>query len=108
MDADTLKATVARELESVSDTRVLEHIQSVLVEPIPILRHWSYGEGEQRYPCWSVLDHAPSSTGIAYCESGFGPKCPWGLVWLPGNERSKLMGDDSAWFPRFLDAYFDS
>ncbi len=72
-----------------------------------MLRDWDYGvEGEQ-YVCWDVLEHHASGTGIAYCESGFGPRSPWGLVWL---EHSKNMsiGMDSGWFTTFLQAYFES
>jgi hypothetical protein len=41
----------------------------------------------------------------AYCEEGFGPECPWGLV-SSGEDES--MGMDSGWFPTFMEAYFDS
>ena len=99
---------IDRELEHLSDTRVLAHIRSLLVEPKVVMRDWDYGPTGQQYPCWAVLDDDPanSATGIAYCEYGFGPEQPWGLVGLSGDDKS--MGDDSGWFSRFLDAYFDS
>lgn len=99
---------INRELEHLSDPRVLAHIRSLLVEPKPILRNWDYGPPGQQYPCWAVLDDDPanSDTGIAYCEYGFGPDQPWGLVWLGGDHMS--MGMDSGWYPTFLDAYFES
>jgi hypothetical protein len=50
----------------------------------------------QTYPCWIVLEHAPSNTAIAYCAEGFGPGCPWGLLFLEGEHLS--MGMDSGWF----------
>jgi len=52
--------------------------------------------------CWTVLEHQPSGTGIAYCEEGFGPDFPWGLVFLSGPHMS--MGMDSAWFASLEDA----
>jgi len=74
-----------------------------------MMRDWAYGEPGQQYPCWTVFEHDASDTTIVYCESGFGPRCPWGLVWS-GDEKRKYfpMGMDSGWYPRFLDAYFES
>src|SRR3546814_4621244 len=59
---------------------------------------------EMRISDWS--SDVCSSDLIVYCESGFGPERPWGLVHLGGQHMS--MGDDSGWFPIFLDAYFGS
>ncbi len=111
IDSIALKARIEGELANVSDERVTSHIRRLLVEPNLVLRPWDYGEPGQQYPCWTVLDDtAHSGTGIAYCASGFGPKCPWGLVWLGddmGDKRAS-MGMDSGWFPTFMDAFFDS
>ena len=104
IDADALKALINGELEHLSDARVREHIRGLLVEPEVVLRHWDYGQAGEQYPCWAVLNHPASNTGIAYCESGFGPRNPCGLVGL--GDRS--IGMDSGWFPTFLEAYFDS
>jgi hypothetical protein len=46
--------------------------------------------------------------GIAYCEYGFGPRCPWGLVELDEDDQRNSMGMDSGWFTYLLDAYFES
>jgi len=70
-------------------------------------REWDYGVPGQTYPCWSVLNHIESNTGIAFCEFGFGPRSPWGLVMLSGAEHMSL-GMDAGWFETFLEAYFDS
>jgi hypothetical protein len=67
------------------------------------------GEPGQQYPCWSVLEDDASRIGIAYCESGFGPGQPWGLVWLGGVEQTSMsMGMDSGRYSTFLDAVFES
>ena len=107
IDATRLRSLVERELEQLSDARVLANIRRLLVAPRPILRDWNYGKPGEQYPCWEILNDDPSNsgTGIVYCESGFGPERPWGLVWLSGDNLS--MGDDSGWFSTFLDAYFD-
>lgn len=111
INGDTLKSWIEGELANVSDERVTSHIRRLLVEPHLVFRLWDYGEPGQQYPCWTVLDDSSnSSTGIAYCASGFGPKCPWGLVWL-GDERVKSqapMGMDSSWYPTFMGAFFES
>lgn len=108
INGETLRALISRELEHLSDARVLGHIQSLLVEPELIFRDWDYGRPGEKYPCWTVLKHLASSSGIAYCESGFGPRSPWGLVSLGEDESHRSIGMDSSWHTRFLDAYFDS
>jgi hypothetical protein len=45
-------------------------------------RPWDYGEPNDAYPCWIVLEHPESNTCIAYCEEGFGPRDPWGLLFI--------------------------
>lgn len=77
INASKIRALVADELGGISDERVLYHIRSLLVEPTVIMRDWDYGAAGEAYPCWAVLDHVKSNTGIAYCESGFGPRTPW-------------------------------
>jgi hypothetical protein len=98
---------IERELDSLNDSRVVKHVRGLLVQPTSVIRAWDYGAPDEAYPCWSVLEHPKSNTGIAYCEQGFGPRDPWGLVFLAGSEHMSI-GMDSGWFPRFLDAYFQS
>jgi len=105
--AHRLLELVDAELAELNDARVVAHVRELLVPPVPVVRGWDYGAEDETYPCWSVLEHRTSNTGIAYCESGFGPRDPWGLVFLSGTQHMS-MGMDSGWFPRFLDAYFES
>jgi hypothetical protein len=65
---------------------------------------WDYGEVGQQYFCWIVLEEALGEYGIAYCNEGFGPKNPWGLVSL---EENSSMGMDSQWYPTFIQAYIE-
>jgi hypothetical protein len=102
-----LHALVHAELKNIRDERVVTHIRRLLVDPKEILRPWDYGDDGEEYPCWSILNHEKSSTGIGYCEYGFGPRMPWGLVSLPGSTDMSL-GMDSGWFFTFIDAFFDS
>jgi hypothetical protein len=107
IDAKKLTVMVDRELAQLSDSRVVAYIQSLRVEPTVTMRRWNYGEDE-RYPCWTVLRHTASNTGIAYCEHGFGPRSPWGLVCLDGDEWRMSIGQDCSWYTTFLQAFFES
>ena len=106
---DSLKAGIDAELLRVNDPRIVALVRSLLVEPIATRLDWDYGASDQQYLGWVVLDDsAGSGTAIAYCEEGFGPKCPWGLVGAEPVEGRRSMGMDSAWFPTFMEAFFDS
>lgn len=105
VDAHSLRILIEDELTTLSDARVVAHVMEMLVEPRAVLRSWDYGARGQQYPCWIVLDDPPRSFSvITFCEFGFGPKCPWGLI----SSGDMHMGMDSGWFPSFLDAYFES
>ena len=97
---------IEAELAAVGDMRVMDHIRSQLVDPIPCKLLWDYGEPRQSFPGWVVLSGTVSAIGIAYTEFGFGPESPWGLVNLRSSPNLD-MGMDSGWFKRFVDAYFD-
>jgi hypothetical protein len=108
IDAHKLKAMVDCELAKLSDGRVGAHIRALLAEPTVTMRNWDYGREHERYPCWTVLCHSTSNTGIAYCEHGFGPRSPWGLVFLEGDEGRTSIGMDCSWYTTFLQAFFES
>ena len=105
--AGSITALIEEELTKLRDRRVVGHIRGLLVSPDIQTRDWDYGAPGTAYPCWLVLAHKASNTGIAYSEFGFGPSSPWGLLFLSGTEYMS-MGMDSSWFQRFLDAYFES
>jgi hypothetical protein len=105
--ASSITDLVEEELLAMGDPRVVAHIRGLLVTPRVEMRGWDYGEPDQEFPCWIVLEHAASNTGIAYSEHGFGPSFPWGIVFLGGAEHMS-MGMDSAWFDYFMEAYFES
>jgi hypothetical protein len=105
-DRQAVTLRVERELTAIEDPRLLDVVRKLLVEPYAVERVWDYGAPEQKYVCWTVLEHPPSGTGVAYCEEGFGPVFPWGLVFLSGPHMS--MGMDSAWFASLEDAVRES
>jgi hypothetical protein len=96
VDRTAVAALVERELDAISDPAVRDLVHRLRVEPYPVERDWDYGPPDQRYVCWTVLEHRPSDTGVAYCDAGFGPAQPWGLVFLGGPHMN--IGMDSAWF----------
>jgi hypothetical protein len=106
MDGATLNRLVDRELTSVRDPALLDVIRNLRVEPYVVERDWDYGAPGQQYPCWTVFEHQPSNTGVAYCEQGFGPAYPWGLVFLSGPHMN--IGSDSGWFATIEDAVRES
>ena len=93
---------VERELRAITQPELLALVHQLLVSPKLEQRVWDYGAENQRFPCWLVLEHRPSNTGIAYCAHGFGPSDPWGLLFLSGENMS--MGMDSGWFASLEDA----
>jgi len=104
LDASAVVALVDAQLTAMSNPALITLVARLRVSPRCELRPWPYAE-RHHYPCWIVLEHPPSNTGIAYCADGFGPRAPWGLLWL---SEHLSMGDDSAWFTSLEDALRDS
>ncbi|MCA8987098.1 MAG: hypothetical protein KDA78_05625 [Planctomycetaceae bacterium] len=105
-DKEIIQEKVAAELSRIVDGEVLCLMKPLLVSPRCEMRVWDYGEPEQTFPCWIVLEHAPSNTCVAYCEYGFGPSSPWGLLFITGQHLS--MGMDSEWYTYLEDAFRES
>jgi hypothetical protein len=103
---ETLSDLVESQLATVANSRVAARIRQLLVAPYCVDREWDYGEPGTTYPCWTILEHRPSNTSIAYCAQGFGPGDPWGLVFLSGAHMS--IGMDSAWYPTLEEAFRES
>ena len=108
VSSDHLNTLVENELAKIGDPRVTRNIRSLRIPQRVEMRGWDYGAPGECYPCWLVLAHPPSNTAIAYCEFGFGPATPWGLLFLEGEKSQLSLGMDSGWFKCFLDACFDS
>jgi hypothetical protein len=102
---EKMKALVESQMQQITDPVVREALQSLLVEPFLQTRNWFYGgEPEIVFPCWVVADDPENNTRYVYCEEGFGPVIPWGLVSNSGLE----MGMDSGWFDTLERAFYDS
>jgi hypothetical protein len=103
--AAKIQALVELELTGLRDDLLASRVRSLLVPSQIKMLEWDYGEPEQTYPCWSVLNHRERNVGIVYSEFGFGPERAWGLVWLSGAHTG--IGMDSGWFDTFMDAFTD-
>ena len=106
IDAEEVQGLVNAELSKITERELLDFISPFLVKPRCELRDWDYGTPGQQFPCWIVIAHPQSNTAIAYCDQGFGPLCPWGLLSM--SEPHSSMGMDSGWFSTFEDAVRDS
>lgn len=106
IDGSAIQDRISAEMAAIADPIVVRIIRQLLVQPRCELREWEYGSPGQSFPCWIVLEHPPSNTCIAYCEHGFGPVAPWGMLFTTGRHLS--MGMDSNWFSFFEDAFRES
>jgi hypothetical protein len=106
LQATDINRLLQDELDRIEDASLVLAIRLQLVSPRCEDREWDYGPPGQTYPCWIFLEHAPSNTGIAYCAEGFGPRNPWGLLFL--GEEGRSMGMDSSWYATLEDAFRES
>jgi hypothetical protein len=73
---NSIRELVNAEMARIRDERLVVRIRELLDEPYPVVRGWDYGFPGEAYECWTVLEHRESNTGIAFCDSGFGPAEP--------------------------------
>jgi len=94
------------ELQRFTDPILLARTRELSVRPYPVERQWAYGTADEQFICWTVLEHVPSNTGIAFCAEGFGPSFPWGLVFLSGPHLN--IGMDAQWYTSLEEAMRNS
>jgi hypothetical protein len=105
--AAEVTAALDEDLAKLRDPRVRASIHAYrLATPTPTRLAWDYGKPGETFDGWLVFADPVQRTGIAYCDHGFGPSSPWGLI--ATDETCPSMGMDSGWFRRFMDAYMDS
>jgi hypothetical protein len=95
----TIGEVVAAEMSRIADQRLAEEIRTLLVAPRCEIRKWDYSgqpwnAGKGEYPCW-IVARRDEYIVFAYCERGFGPKCPWGIL---SADPSGSMGPDNCWY----------
>jgi hypothetical protein len=104
--ADFISELVDAELSKIADSTLEQRIRELLVPPYPVEREWDYGPPDQHFTCWTVIEHRPSNTGVAFCAEGFGPSDPWGLIFLSGPRMD--IGMDCSWYASLEDAVRNS
>jgi hypothetical protein len=103
--SDDVGKAVEAEINRISQPELVTRIRELLVPIRCEQREWDYGDPGLTYPCWIVAEHAASNTAIAYCEQGFGPSSPWGLLAIRGEHMS--IGMDCGWFISLEEAVRD-
>ena len=103
-----LDRLIESELLQLSDEDVASRIRLLLVTPIEHQRNWDYGVKDESFQCFTVLQDAVSNTAIVFCSQGFGPRSPWGLVFMRNEVTPPSIGMDSQWYTTFLQAFFES
>src|SRR5437763_5055360 len=97
MSAAEVAAAIDADLANLRDPRVRAGIMAFRVAPPALIRlAWDYGQPGETFGGWLVFSDPQQRTGIAYCDQGFGPKSPWGLI--ATGETCPSMGMDSGWF----------
>lgn len=106
MDEDTFQTTFSAQVDRIDQPELVACIEKHLIKSRLEDREWDYGDVGQTFPCWICLEDRRSNTAIAYCEQGFGPTNPWGLLFLAGEPSS--LGMDSGWFTTLEDVVRNS
>jgi hypothetical protein len=102
VDQITFQNLLAVEKKCFQNSRALKRFSELAVEPEVGKLKWDYGN--EIFECFIVFKDIHTDTGIVYSEFGFGPKNPWGLVFL-SQMRS---GMDSGWFNNLFDCFMDT
>ena len=96
-DSQRVKVLVAEQMAMIGDAARREALRALLLpEPRLEERAWDYGAPGERYPYWVVAEAPERGTILVYCEQGFGPEFPWGVLSTGGPEHSTL-GMDAQW-----------
>lgn len=106
MNEEDIQATLSAQVDEIDQPELAACVKDHLVRPRLEDREWDYGVEGQTFPCWICLEDRDLNTAIAFCDEGFGPADPWGLISIDGKHTS--MGMDSGWFATLEDAVRDS
>ena len=106
MQLSEFESLLAAQIEHIEQPELRHCVEEHLVPPRLEERAWDYGQEGQTFPCWICLEDRQSNTAIAFCEQGFGPTYPWGLLFIDGEHTS--MGMDSGWFVNLEEAVRES
>jgi len=103
MEIGELKNLVTSQLSQIKNEERRNCISAILVEPFTEPREWDYSENT-KHLCW-VIAKPDEHSYFAYCEGGFGPSAPWGIISI---DSSGSIGPDSCWYQFLEDLYIDA
>jgi hypothetical protein len=92
-DREAIQKLVEEQTIGIADQELCNELRRHLVEPQRQDREWNYGEAPATFPCWLVATFPAANCGIVYCEQGFGPAYPWGILSL----TDVHLGSDDCW-----------
>jgi len=103
---NSLKITqlVENEIAKIDQLELIEVIQNHRTTPRVESREWNYGYAS--YDCWILIENSKLNCAIAFCESGFDPESPFGV--LAAHRGDLSMGMDSEWYLSLEDAVRNS
>jgi hypothetical protein len=102
--SDDVSRVVQEQMASIADPVVREGLTRILIPPEHHLRNWDYGWPGERLACWTLAVHRQLERSLVYCERGFGPTLPWGLV----HATNLWFGKQSDWYRSLRDCFLDS
>lgn len=94
---DEIVALTARELALIEDPARCSALAAILVEPRVEEREWLYSRDPVRYPYWVVAESVEQKILLVYCEQGFGPSFPWGVLYTGDHPMDQTLGMDAQW-----------
>lgn len=103
--SDEMTGRIEEEIGRIDQLDLAARLRRLLVPVRCEEREWDYGQA-RTFPCWIIAEHRASNTAFAYCEQGFGPRYPWGMLRIAGTHLS--MGADDRWFASFEEAFRSS
>ncbi|HEY2840193.1 MAG TPA: hypothetical protein VGJ26_13645 [Pirellulales bacterium] len=88
-----IRQLVDIQLLTIVDPSRREALKERLVSPQPLSLKWGYGAPDERFQCWLIGFSKDGKLRLVYCDQGFGPEYPWGIV----GASQDWMGMDCDW-----------
>jgi hypothetical protein len=101
---DEITILVQAELVKITDEVILAGLKSFLIQPRTEMRDWCWHKPTRNFPIWVIAESQKHDYGVAYSDYGFGPACPWGLIFLSHGDFNA----DYCWYHTLKDAYTES
>jgi hypothetical protein len=102
MRREEVDEILVSEISKIAQPDLITTIESRRITPRSEIRDWDYSPKDAQYECWVCVEDISSKSCVAYCQEGFGPTYPWGLLELHGDNAS--LGMDAQWYRTLEDA----